>query len=1074
VKSPIELLEESRPLIILTEIIGFLHDLGKLDNECFKDHNERIRSEFQIDKVKRDDTIPTNKIPHVLVDLANVPLRDLLSKIIPSDIINFLCDGKKEPTLFSPIFYHHYYEDKPQFRPRNRFEELIARADEQDSHEDRGATEDSHEDRRAPRSFYVATPFGYEEPLDQKTEDVLKELDVRDRREARLKFYQEFSYILKGVLNYSNHVSLINDENSWYKFRRGFYEIAGKYFPSSLAETRRPANDIILYDHGYMTGSISKSTIAGITIDEKLRLGFDTLKRYRFKILVVGFDGYSFLTKVNRLPDFIGRLERFERMKNKIRKIVEFELPIGNAVYEDLYVMCFLLPALSPNVESEIESELQKRITSAVQEVTNGFMMPIIKICGDKEGKESEYIGPLIENAKKFLEEKISAPYSTSSELIRDLRWVKDWEKIWMWRCNNCRESGVNGEKLEKCRKCGSNRLGQKLRERCYVCGYAPEYPTPPGMISTRGERLCKYCYELRLEGIIKRGMKGEVMWLDQIRDERPSNRIALIVGKILPIEAWLNGNYISETTFTVFAHPGKGENKRNKLRRMKGILRAKDSKTRLRLYEEVKRVVEHSPKALEFFNSEMEKLLRQRVDDERIESFIQRLTNLLSKKSASPSRLRRVWREFEEFSEESVKIAEKFLENKNLMRKRLILEVDRQLRPNVLGSSETLGTIICRDEKTIETIDYLDVVVEEKDKKLNDLSREEINDWLVGKELKIDWEDGGKEEVRILKVIEVSYYIPLVPIYRVAGEFMLLCPGKYALEIVSLIRDEFYKRFEKVLGRLTLNIGIIYFKYKLPLYLVLDAGRRLIKEFEKLGFREVKFEVVRRDDHYIIPDLRLHVTPRLGDGTEDWYYSAVKVVDGDVYVPLLSITKDAEIKLFLNYFDYEYLESTQNRFNIRLNAIGKRRHRVLGEFGPRPYKLEDIDVIFKMCSLISPDKKRVTTSEIRKLEYICASKIEEWGLKNRNIKDDYKFKKLVEASVRNICEKLNENEKKELIKSILSGMFFDVVELFLTLKSSSPSPFTKISSILGVFKYTREDRRKAEELLMREAIKNR
>jgi len=582
--------------------------------------------------------------------LVTTPLKSL-NRCSP-EILSFLCKSTEIPTILSPLFWHHYYGD---FEPRNNFEKLIANADSQDSNEDRGAQEES-----SPRQFYIATPFGFEELLDDKIKDKLHELGIKDRTECRLRFYYEFAEILNKITyKEDEEIKFKDDGNLWKEFRNKFYKIVEKYFPLSLAETRRPSNDINLFDHCYMTGSISKVGIVGFILNEKLRdISQDKGYRFRFKLLVVGFNGYNFLTKVNRLPDFLGRFEKLDEIRKKIKEIIEFEIPVGNLVYEDLNIMCFLIPELLED-ENEIIKEIKKKIVQVVTNETNGIIAPIVKVYGKDDQKGSEYIGPLIEKAKAKINKKITAPYFESDELA-NLNWVKDWEKKWMClKCQNLFDV-PNGN---KCPKCGSKKI--KQREKCYVCGYAPEYPVPEGVVSTKGEKLCKYCFTLRWEGIIKRRIKEETTWLDQVRDE--NNRIALIVGKIWPIEKWLSGELVRKSTFNVLSHPIEGKSKKEKLKsqiwKIKGILRGQT-----KLYNQVKdAITKYNAEALTYLNLKIDELSKLSEENQNIEipAVVDELIKKCSGKSPSPSRLRRVWKEFEEFSNKSVEIAKEFFKDK-------------------------------------------------------------------------------------------------------------------------------------------------------------------------------------------------------------------------------------------------------------------------------------------------------------------------------------------------------------------------------------------------------------------------
>ncbi|MFQ6120378.1 MAG: hypothetical protein ACE5KE_10895, partial [Methanosarcinales archaeon] len=449
-------------------------------------------------------------------------------------------------------------------------------------------------------------------------------------------------------------------------------------------------------------------------------------------------------------------------------------------------------------------------------------------------------------------------------------------------------------------------------------------------------------------------------------------------------------------------------------------------------------------------------------------------LRRILSKKSPSPSRLRRVWQELLHFSESSEDFLNNFFESQKLVRKKLVIRIDEELdkKEYTLGDAKIngidIGCIIYNGDKTIVTANYLDSKF--KGKEIDNYENNDLKNLLKTCSLEIEWYDGDKNIVTIDEIINVEEYIPVVFIYKTAGEFMFLCPGKYTIELANIIKNNFFKRFNKVLGKLNLNIGAIYFKYKQPLYIMLDAGKRLINEFESKELQqEKKYKIKKEDEKVVIEDLGWVIIPKLGDGREDRYYSTFKDSSSDEYIPALDINDEGEVKIFLNLFDYEYLESSQMRFNLILDKnTMKREHHIAGKYGPRPYLLEDLEEIVELWAIIDQDNGKLTSSQIKKLEYVCASKIEEWKLKDKNPAESDLYIKFVKSSVENICkDKLKPQEKKILVQSILSGMFFDVVELFMKIEVKSLSPFDVISSILGDFQYTKEDRKRAEKWIL-------
>jgi len=161
----IEKLKKNRDIILLTEIVGWLHDIGKLDNKTWHQHNERIRTEFGIDIEDRDDIIPRNEIPENVFNflIENTPKSFVRSFSID---LNWFA-GNSE--IGGPIFYHHYYN--PNI-PRSPYEHIIALTDTQDSKEDRGTHEEDE-----PSKIMVSTPFGYEEKLETS--------GLREKREEK-------------------------------------------------------------------------------------------------------------------------------------------------------------------------------------------------------------------------------------------------------------------------------------------------------------------------------------------------------------------------------------------------------------------------------------------------------------------------------------------------------------------------------------------------------------------------------------------------------------------------------------------------------------------------------------------------------------------------------------------------------------------------------------------------------------------------------------------------------------------------------------------------------------------------
>ncbi|MEM3104898.1 MAG: hypothetical protein QXD69_05295, partial [Candidatus Bathyarchaeia archaeon] len=341
-------------------------------------------------------------------------------------------------------------------------------------------------------------------------------------------------------------------------------------------------------------------------------------------------------------------------------------------------------------------------------------------------------------------------------------------------------------------------------------------------------------------------------------------------------------------------------------------------------------------------------------------------------------------------------------------------------------------------DNKTLITADHLDAKL--NGKKLGEYNEKDLKELFANMRLAVTWSDGSRQELKVKEIKDIQSYAPILPVYKTTGEFMLLCPAKPALSIVNEIKSYFFNRFEKALGKLNLNLGVLYFKYKYPLYIILDAGKRLIKEFELLKRKEREVTIKKVNESFLFNNLGWRITPKLRDGGDDRYYPVLKDANTGDYVSLLDLADGSRVKVHMNHFDFENVDSSQKRFGFAIEGNNQRVHAVLGTDGPRPYLLEDLGEIFHLWTILC----KLTRSQIKNLEQTCVTKIEEWfresSVPRKNPAEDGTYRAFVEASVRNICKDgLIREEKEKLVQAILSGMFFDTVELFITLGSHIP-----------------------------------
>jgi len=264
---------------------------------------------------------------------------------------------------------------------------------------------------------------------------------------------------------------------------------------------------------------------------------------------------------------------------------------------------------------------------------------------------------------------------------------------------------------------------------------------------------------------------------------------------------------------------------------------------------------------------------------------------------------------------------------------------------------------------------------------------------------------------------IETEEYYPVIEINRSPLSLRLIVPASDSMKITELITKLYNERFEKVLGKLPLNIKLLVAKRKFPLYVLLDAEKRML-EGDEFKTQEPMNPWWNVDGH------------RYG-----WYYSfyPTKTVEvGEKYTldVLSSISKVEIFHLYPGYFDFELLLGTADRYDIYYK--GKNRG---GEdyklFSGRPYYFYQVSEMLELWDVLS---ENLSLSQINFIEEMLTSKLREW----RDIEDGGKrvvFMEFAEAILKDAFDRkwnnLREETKFFLVNSAINGLLLDTIILF-------------------------------------------
>jgi hypothetical protein len=342
------------------------------------------------------------------------------------------------------------------------------------------------------------------------------------------------------------------------------------------------------------------------------------------------------------------------------------------------------------------------------------------------------------------------------------------------------------------------------------------------------------------------------------------------------------------------------------------------------------------------------------------------KLISTLAKKTPSSGRVRRCWETTQEFIKSTIlgDILNKFVYGNNspnleIRKKRIQFKINPN--PKILQGATCDIDIeeglrlspVCIDQTGGLFISTINLQILEK---LGNTINQ-IASYIENKKIRIKIENSngwqGDFTISDAKPADEKFqdYKPFVTIYDFPNQFMVLVPAYDALDIAERILEQYEIQSSKVRDRLPFHIGIIAFHRRTPLYIVMDAGKRLISAFKnqsktinakvikiddikdpKIGHK-VKKLTLQTDPCYSSVPLSWKVSYSTGDPNQDdnWYpyirfkgsnpnrghYSFDYDGNGNYVVHVKELRCGDCIQIDTSYFKLFYLENASDRFRV-------------------------------------------------------------------------------------------------------------------------------------------------------------
>ncbi len=585
-------------------------------------------------------------------------------------------------------------------------------------------------------------------------------------------------------------------------------------------------------------------------------------------------------------------------------------------------------------------------------------------------------------------------------------------------------------------------------------------------------KKICKTCRKRRSNSGGATGQNNQTVFIDEIVDK--NGRAALIIS-CFGIEKWLEGDMI-RTLFVTEAHGIEQEiNYLGKVKQFKdeeqGIKQYfDDNKANLGEFKfaRIKADIEalrtpgkdekraHHVSFLYDRRAVNGAVLKNRKIEETRETLERikkgqptiNLETLLCAKTPTPSTILDVWNTtqdfYEEFRTSLISLGDLGVRNRLTIKSNEPINIQSEggtLEAAVLPSGKKIE-LLQKDNSTFEVIGE----IFESERSHNEWVNTTVR--LIGTN-------------QVFQVSECTAGIEFSP-YRIITAspnfFAAIVPANKAVEISNQMHQKYMDTFGKVTGRLPYSIGNIFFPRDIPMFIVLDAARRMSRNFNKLSSESLNVCVKTMDHNPIRLTVEASVADQLrsyywdlptslGNEDEDFYHPYMLIEkgkgslkdrdtffsssSGDV-IHFSKIQEEDTLTIYPNYYDFEYLDATIRRHDLVLDKTDRRLSSVIA-IPSRPYFLEELPQrimhlwkdLIKGTGLVD-----VTDTKIKNLQSLWSTKFKEWGCSDTMENEPAKqaWIDFVKAS---ILKEFGPKHLGSLEKTLKDGTFFDTLDLF-------------------------------------------
>lgn len=321
--------------------------------------------------------------------------------------------------------------------------------------------------------------------------------------------------VATGLTNYLWNLPW-NDLSQVTANRQSLQKKVGELFSQTVADSRRPINEVDLWSWGAFVGALYKAALAGALLTGTP----PPAQNLQWRLLGIRVDGLEYISNVTRIPDLLARQQLLANALDAARDLLEVEYPLGSEVYRDQDGSVFIVPDIVNllAIADNRGTTLQTRIVEIFTREMNGELLPAVTL-------EQNFWWGQDPNWSK------SSPM-TANDKLPDIKGLLGQQSVRQIDVKSVEDSWQHKKGLwEICPVCCLRPMGEG-KDACATC------------LSRRASRVDTWLTTPQA-----------TIWMDELADA--NGRVALLVGRF-GLDGWLSGDLVQTLLVKADSDPTK------------------------------------------------------------------------------------------------------------------------------------------------------------------------------------------------------------------------------------------------------------------------------------------------------------------------------------------------------------------------------------------------------------------------------------------------------------------------------------------------------------------------------------